>query len=42
MLALGAVLLQADGCSPLVFNQYLQTLLLGVTAAGAVAILRNV
>lgn len=41
-LAVGAFLLQAGGCSPLLFNEYLQTILLGVTAAGGVAILQNI
>jgi hypothetical protein len=37
----GALLLQSTGCDPLVFNEFLQTILLGITAAGAVAILQN-
>jgi hypothetical protein len=41
-LAVGAVLLQAGGCSFQVLNEIVQTVLLGVTAAGAVAILRNI
>jgi hypothetical protein len=41
-LAYGAIMLQAGGCALEVINQYVQTILLGVTAAGAIAILRNV
>ncbi len=42
MLGSGMMLLQAGGCSFADFNELLQTVLLGVTAAGAVAILRNI
>lgn len=38
----GAVLLQAGGCTFLAFNEILQTVLLGITAAGGVAILQNI
>lgn len=38
----GAVLLQAGGCTFLQFNELLQTVLLGITAAGGVAILQNI
>ena len=41
-LAVGAILLQAGGCDPLVFNAYLQTILLGITAAGGIAIIQNI
>ena len=36
------VMLQAGGCTISEFNQLLQTIFLGITAAGAVAILNNV
>ncbi len=38
-LAAGAFLLQATGCE---VNELLQTVLLGITAAGSVAILQNI
>jgi hypothetical protein len=38
----GAILLGAGGCTLQEFNEFLQTVLLGVTAAGAVAIIRNI
>lgn len=41
-LAVGAFLLQAGGCNPIVINEYIQTVLLGITAAGGVAILQNI
>ncbi|MCP4250933.1 MAG: hypothetical protein GY778_28180 [bacterium] len=37
-----AVLLQFTGCNTTDFFDFLQTILLGVTAAGSVAILQNV
>ncbi|MEK6800102.1 MAG: hypothetical protein AABZ12_14150 [Planctomycetota bacterium] len=40
--ACGAILLQAGGCSLAAINETLQTVLLGVTAAGAVAIIQNI
>lgn len=43
LLASGVVLLQAGGC--LGFNEFFQfvdTILLGITAAGAVAIIQNI
>ena len=42
LIGVGAVLLQAGGCSFLAFNEVLQTVLLGITAAGGVAILQNI
>jgi hypothetical protein len=42
LLGCGAVLLQAGGCTFTDFNQLLQTVLLGITAAGGIAILRNI
>ena len=42
MLAAGAILLQAGGCNLLIINEYIQTILLGITAAGGVAILQNI
>jgi hypothetical protein len=42
VLAPGALLLQAGGCDLAVFNEFLQTVFLGITAAGAIAILQNI
>ena len=42
LIGVGAMLLQAGGCTFLQFNELLQTVLLGVTAAGGVAILQNI
>lgn len=42
VLAAGAILLQAGGCNLLTINEYIQTILLGITAAGGVAILQNI
>jgi len=42
MLACGAILLQAGGCDFTGFNELLQTVLLGITAAGSIAILQNI
>jgi hypothetical protein len=42
LLGTGAIMLQAGGCNALVFNEFVQTILLGITAAGSVAILRNI
>jgi hypothetical protein len=41
-LATGAILLQAGGCDFGTFNSYLQTVLLGITSAGSIAILQNI
>jgi hypothetical protein len=38
----GTLLVQVTGCSMLTLNDILQTIFLGVTAAGAYAILRNI
>ena len=38
----GAIALQAAGCGPEDFNEFLQTVFLGITAAGAIAILDNI
>lgn len=38
----GVILLQAAGCNFATVNEAIQTVLLGVTAAGSVAILRNI
>ena len=38
----GLFLLQFAGCGFTEFNQFLQTVLLGVTAAGSFAILQNI
>ena len=42
VLGSGAVLLQATGCNLLTFNEILQTILLGITAAGGWAIVQNI
>ncbi len=42
MLVPGAILLQAGGCSLAALNELLQTVLLGITAAGSIAILQNI
>lgn len=42
MLASGAILLQVGGCEATSFNDFLQTVLLGITAAGSIAILQNI
>ena len=41
-LATGLILLQAGGCAFAELNELLQTVLLGVTAAGSIAILQNI
>ena len=41
-LAAGVFLLQFGGCDPLVLNEYVQTILLGITAAGGIAIMKNI
>lgn len=38
----GVVLLQFGGCTFQTANEFIQTILLGVTAAGSVAILQNI
>ncbi len=42
LLTLGAIMLQTGGCNLLVLNEFVQTILLGITAAGGIAILRNI
>lgn len=42
MLASGAVMLQIAGCTTTAAFDFLQTAFLGVTAAGAIAILQNI
>lgn len=42
MLVPGAILLQAGGCTFAALNELLQTVLLGITAAGSLAILQNI
>ena len=42
ILAAGAFLLQAGGCAFADILPFIQTVLLGVTAAGSVAILQNI
>lgn len=42
VLAGSALVLQAGGCTFNELNEVLQTLLLGVTAAGAIAIIQNI
>jgi hypothetical protein len=41
-LAAGAFLLQATGCDLGTFNEFLQTVFLGITAAGGIAIIQNI
>jgi hypothetical protein len=38
----GLALLQAGGCTFLEINEVVQTILLGITAAGGIAIIQNV
>ena len=38
----GFLLLQAGGCDLTGFNEFLQTVLLGITAAGSIAIIQNI
>jgi len=40
LLAPGLILLQAAGC--VAFNDFLQTVFLGITAAGSIAIIQNI
>jgi len=42
LFACGAMMLQVTGCTFQTFNDVIQTLLLGVTSAGAIAIIRNI
>ena len=42
VLGSGAVLLQAGGCDLNFLNDTVQTILLGITAAGAIAIIQNI
>ncbi len=42
VLSAGAILLQAGACDLTTVNQFVQTILLGITAAGSIAILQNV
>jgi hypothetical protein len=42
VLMAGAMLLQVGGCTFTEVNELLQTVLLGITAAGSIAILRNI
>ena len=37
----GAIAFQAAGCDTTGFNEFLQTVFLGITAAGSIAILQN-
>lgn len=41
-IATGVVLLQAGGCNTTQFLDFVQTVLLGITAAGSYAILQNI
>jgi hypothetical protein len=41
-LAPGVILLQAASCDFTAFTEFAQTILLGVTAAGSIAILQNI
>lgn len=42
VLGSGAMLLQFGGCDFTTFNEILQTILLGITAAGGIAIIQNI
>ncbi len=42
LLASGALVLQAGGCTFAQFNEFLQTVFLGITAAGGIAIIQNI
>ena len=42
LMASGAVLLQAGGCDLTTINEIAQTVFLGITAAGSLAILQNI
>ena len=42
LVGVGMILLQAGGCTFAQFNEVLQTVFLGITAAGGVAILQNI
>ena len=42
MMAMGAMMFQFGGCTFDSFNDLLQTVFLGVTAAGSIAILQNI
>ena len=42
VLGSGAMLLQAGGCNIAGLNELTQTILLGITAAGSIAIIRNI
>ncbi len=41
-LATGAILLQTGACDVAAINEFAQTVFLGITAAGSIAILQNV
>ena len=42
LLVPGGVLLQVAGCDAAMFNEFIQTVFLAITAAGSVAILQNI
>jgi hypothetical protein len=42
LVGVGAMLLQTSGCTSAEFYAFVQTILLGITAAGSVAILQNI
>ncbi len=42
LVAAGGFMLQAGGCDFGQFNEFLQTVFLGISAAGAIAILENI
>lgn len=42
VLAAGVILLQTGGCTFLAVNDIIQTILLGITAAGGIAIIKNI
>lgn len=42
MLAMGTIMFQFGGCTFDSFNEFLQTVFLGITAAGSIAIIQNI
>ncbi len=42
LLGAGAIMLQTSGCTSSQFLEFVQTVLLGITAAGGIAIIQNV
>ncbi len=42
LLFTGVILLQTGGCNLPAINEFIQTVLLGITAAGSIAIIQNI